>query len=284
MNTFLIVFLVLALLLGAKFILPKYQTQKSSYLEKVASVQKDSIQRIELIKNTDKVDLVKESGTWKVNGKNADSVKINNLMTFLLTTNPPEEIAQTDKRHNELELTDDKALKIKLGDSLTFLVGKSTGFETYLRFEGNPTVYRLAFGPDISAKISDWYDTTVLSVDRAKLTKLTFRDTGTTALIKKDDKWVSEGDGKETNTEKMDGVLLALSQLTAQSLYDETLKTWYPTVPAMTLVVDYDGKSETLDFYKGENDYLVKRASDGERFIINESNISSLINARKEIF
>ena len=279
----IIVLMVLVGFLGLKTYLPSKTIETSPYLDKIKMVDKSSAQSI-LIKNTSgSIDLKKENNLWKIQGKKADSAKVENLINQLLVTTPPELIAQTDKRHQEFELTTDKATKVTIDNKLTLLLGKGSGSAVYTRFDGDNSVYLLK---DVSltalSSASDWYDKTILTFDQAKATKITLREGNIiTILTKQGDKWMS-GD-KEAKKDRVDAALSQASGLTAQSLFDATKATTYPKVASLVLTIEYDGKSETLEFYKGSSDYLIKRSSDSEQFVVSEYSISSLISAPKEV-
>ena len=278
-----VIFVVLIGFLGIKTYLPKVTPTTSAYSEKVKTVNRESVASV-LIKNTsDSIDLKKENNVWKLNAKKVDATKVDNLIGQLLTTTSPEVIAQTDKRHKEFELTDDLATKVSLDNKLTWLIGKGSGSAVYARFEGDNSVYLLK---DVSltalSSASDWYDKTILTFDQTKATKVTFREGNViTILTKQGDKWMS-GD-KEAKKDRVDAALSQASGLTAQSLFDATKATTYPKVASLVLTIEYDGKSETLEFYKGSSDYLIKRSSDSEQFVVSEYSISSLISAPKEV-
>ena len=280
----LVIFVALIGFLVYRQYAPSLTKETSAYTEKTKTVNVQSVSSIEISNSSGSVQLKKEGDIWKVNGKKADTDKVNTLLSSLLPAAAPELIAQTDKRHKELELTDDVATKIKLDNKLTLLTGKSGGSGVYARFDTDPTVYLIKNSSSVTSTVSEWYDKTILSFDQTKATKMTFRDsTSAITLIKKDNIWVNEKDSREAKSDKVNTVLSAVSNLSAQSLYENTKEVTYPKLVALTFSVEYDGKSETLEFYKGESDYLVKRQSDGGQFIVSEYNLSSVISGPKDI-
>lgn len=261
---------------------PSLTKETSAYTEKTKVVSTQSVTTIEISNSSGSVQLKKEGDVWKVNGKKADTTKINSLLSALLPGVAPELIAQTDKRHKELELTDDVATKIKLDSKLTVLTGKSSGSGVYARFDSDPAVYLLKNNPSVTSTASEWYDKTILAVDQTKITKITFREGDAIKMLAKDgDKW--KGGSKEVEKNKVDPILSQISNLTAQSFFDATSGNTYPKLANMVITVEYDGKLETLEFYKGTSDYLIKRQADGEQFIVSEYSISSIISAPKDI-
>lgn len=280
----LVIFVALVGFLAFRQYAPSLNKETSSYTEKTKAVSTQSIASIEISNSSGSVQLKKEADTWKVNSKKADVTKINSLLSSILPAIAPELIAQTDKRHKELELTDDLATKIKLDNKLTVLIGKSGGSGVYVRFDTEPTVYLLKTNPSVTSTASEWYDKTVLSLDQTKVIKITFREGNSiTMLAKEGDKWKGGSKNEEVKKDKVDAVLSQVSNLTAQSLFDAKEGSTYPKQANLTFTIEYDGKLETLEFYKGDSDYLVKRQSDGEQFVVSESSISSVISAPEDI-
>ena len=281
----LAVFVILIGFLAVRTYLPRFTPATSAYTQKVSTLNKTSVQSVSIKNKTETLDLKKENNVWKINGKKADAAKTENLINQLFVVTPPELVAQTDKRHKEFELTDELATKITLDNKLTWLIGKGSGSAVYARFDGNNDVYLLK---DVSltalSSASDWYDKTILAFDQSKATKITFKEGNTITIVtKKDDKWLDSA-GKEAKKDTVDSVLSQASTLTAQTLLDSSKETTYPKTSTISMTVEYDGKSETLEFSKGSSDYLVKRVSDGEQFVLSEYSISSIISAPKEMF
>lgn len=278
----LVIFVVLVGFLVFRQYAPSLTQETSAYTEKTKVVSPQSVASIEISNPSGSVQLKKEADIWKVNGKKADMAKINSLLSSLLPAIAPELIAQTDKRHKELELTDDLATKIKLDNKLTVLTGKSGGSGIYVRFDSDPAVYLLKNNPSVTSTASVWYDKTILAVDQTKITKITFREGDAIKMLAKDgDRW--KGGSKEVEKNKVDPILSQISNLTAQSFFDATSGSIYPKQANIVITVEYDGKLETLEFYKGTSDYLIKRQADGEQFIVSEYSISSVISAPKDI-
>lgn len=277
---------ILTAIWGAITYLPKLVPKTSSYAERVKFYDKTAIQSIKIKNSTGSLNFKKEGNVWKVNGKKADISKINNLINELFPSIFPEIIAQTDKRHKEFELTKNTATSISLDNKLTWLIGKSSGSSIYARFDNDNNVYLLKFATtNLSTQIADWFDKTILNFDQSKVTKLIFKETeNITILTKKGDKWLNKANNKEAKKDKVNSILTQLSTLSAQSLYDSQEDITYPNVPTLTLTIEYEGKNETLEFSKGNSDYLIKRYSDEEKFIVGEYSVSDIVSEFKELF
>ena len=206
----LVIFVALMGLLVYKQYAPSLTKETSAYTEKTKVVSPQSVASIEINNSSGSMQLKKEGELWKVNGKKADTTKINSLLSALLPGAAPELIAQTDKRHKELELTDDMATKIKLDSKLTVLTGKSGGSGVYARFDTDSAVYLLKNNPSVTSTASEWYDKTILTVDKTKITKITVREGDTIKMLAKDgDKW--KAGSKEVEKNKVDPILSQVS-------------------------------------------------------------------------
>lgn len=276
--------LLLVAILGIKSYWPKLTPQKSPYPEELHGLKPEHVKKIEIRKDSQAVSLEKIQNTWKTNGMKADADKIQLLLSSLIPSVSPELIAQTDARYADFDLTASASTRITLDAGITFHTGKMSGSGLYARINDKPNVYLLQNLTPISVSGSDWADTTILSVDRTKVTALSFiAPTDRTELVKKDGKWILPSGNHEAKSEKVDAILTALSPLTAQSVYDPRSVSTYPEKPELTLTITENDKKDTLDFYKGETDYLVKRLSDGERFITAEYSVSQILSGPKDI-
>lgn len=268
-----LIFIVLVGFLAYKIWLPQIKPQASAFGEKIKGTSAATVQNIQITKDKDTVTLTKEQNEWKVNGKRANKTKIDEILNQLLPQTA-ELISQNESRQKEFEVTDDLATKVKLGNSITLLIGKSGSGGSYVRFDNDKNVFLLKnlYAYSISTDGKDWMDKTILSVDKDKIQKLLFQaSSGKFSLIKDKDKWTIEGESNEPKKDKLDSFLVSLSSLNADSVADNDTLQKYPQVSDTQVTVEYDGKKETLQFYKGESDYLVKRQSDGENFLISNS-------------
>lgn len=278
----LVILIIVAGLLAIRISSPEISSPKPVYLEKIKDLKTTSIESIKIEKAGEKIEIKKENDFWKINGKKAEIEKTQALLSSLLPSAEPELVAQTDKRHKELELTEDMATKITLNNKLTIFSGK---LGTYVRFNDSPAVYLLKNPLSISLIAADWYDKTIIALDETKTSRLSFSDgIRTTVLVKKDSKWSTESGNQEAKKEKIDTIFSTLSKLTALSLADRDSAKKYSPRPALTLISESDGQKETLEFFKGRDNYLVKRHSDGEYFTIAEYSISSLLTIHRELF
>lgn len=271
-----ILLLLLSGLLAFRIYTPKFKTEASSYNEKIKGIDSKKIETIDISKKEEKIELKKDSDVWRVNDKKADKEKVEKLISQLLPEENIDLIAETNQRHKEFGLTDDLFTKIKLGDGLTVLVGKSESSGAYIRIDEEDKVFLLKdfSSLNISTSPSFWFDKTIVSIEEESIKKLIFERGGReTVVIRKDEEWIFEKDEKELEKEgkdKMESIIFNLSSFEAKSLVDEDAGKNYPRFTTLTLTVKYDEEEETLIFHKGKDDYMVIRKSDGESFAVTE--------------
>lgn len=269
----LILLLLLSGLLVFRIYTPKFKTEVSPYNEKIKDIDSKEISSIEISKKEEEIELKKDGDVWRVNDKKADKEKVEKLISQLLPEEKAEVIAETNQRHKEFALTDDLSSKIKLGDTLTVLVGKSESSGAYLRMDGEDRVFLFKNFSSINTSTSPsfWFDKTIVSLEEESIKKLIFeRDGRETIVIRKDEKWIFEEDEKEVEKNKVESILFNLSSLTGDNLLNQGETKNYPKTSVLTLTVEYDGGKETLTFLKGKTDYMVVKSSDGESFAITE--------------
>lgn len=284
-KTLLSLSLIFAILVGlflAQTYLPEIWPKNSPYLKKIGMVNKKLLARIELSQNKAVVILEKDGEFWKSSGVKVTPTALTALINGLFVDAEPEIVAQTDKKHKELEVTPELAVRIKLSEKVSLLIGKANYPGVFARFDGDNTVYLLK-KLDLSSVATDvqlWLDKTVLAAAPDKTQKMTFtKGNKDFVLNKKDGKWLNSENGKEAAKEKMDGLLAQIANLNAQSVVTkDTPLTGFAASPELKIVIALEGGTETLELSKGKDTYLVKRLSDGEQFIVAETSLSKLLS------
>ncbi len=284
LNKIAILFVILVALLAAQIYLPQVLPKKTPYLEKVSGTKVENISQLVLEKGSDKAELAKDNGVWKIQSKTADAEKVSGLLGGLLPQVEPEVVAETDAKYADYEVSPELATKITLDNKTKILVGKNGNGGIYVRIDGQPHVYLVKNVPYVSSRVADWYDRAISVLDVSKATKLSITSIqGSVDIANKEDKWKDASD-KEVKKDKVDAILGLLSRFTAQSLLVENKDAQFSNAVAMTVKYEAGPASDTLEFYQGDNNYLVKRAKDGENFVVNDTAISSLLNAPQELY
>ena len=281
-----LIFLGLVVVLSLKLFLPKLLPEKSAYTDKLDGLTKTSVQKISITKDNESVELTKESNGWRLDGKRANKAKIEGMLDQLMPKTDPVLVAETSQKHKDYGVDKESATVVKLNDKTALLIGlTSSDSGIYVRFEGDDKVFAVkeasSYRP--TAKKTDWYDKGVLSTEKDKIQKVSGTVDGKQlSVTKKNDKWVDAND-KEVSQDKMNSLLSNLATLTAQDLADDANRRVYPTTPQFSLTVDYDGQTETLDFFPGTDNYWVERRVSREKFIVSIADINNLLNATRDL-
>jgi len=214
------------------------------------------------------VELKKEGEIWKIKGKKAKEMEINELLAVLFPQNSPEIVAKTSSRHSQMGVDESGAIKIKLNGEKEIWLGKSTAGGNYLRFPGSDEVWLVKgswYSPTV--EFSYWVDKTIISLDATKLKKIDWRSPPRIRVYEKKDNSWWEGEKKVEDT-KIQSVTSGLSPLVAEEVIEDQRPAGYSPVPKATLAIGWEGGSEKLEFFAGKDKHLVKRSSDSQEFLI----------------
>jgi hypothetical protein len=214
------------------------------------------------------VELKKEDGVWKIKGKKAKEMEVNELLAVLFPQNPPETAAKTSSRHSQMGVDEGGAIKIKLNGEKEIWLGKSTAGGNYLRFPGSDEVWLVKgswYSPTV--EFSYWADKTIISLDTTKLKKIDWRSPPRIRVYEKKDNSWWEGE-KKVEEKKIEVITSNLMPLTAEEVVEDQRPAGYSQIPKVTLAIEWEGGSEKLEFFAGKDKYLVKRNSDSQEFLI----------------
>lgn len=299
-----VILIVLAAGAGFKIYSPNLMgTTPNPYTESIKDLNENNISKIEITKKQNQpspspdgikpsnkqslpsddgsLTLSKVSNIWKVDNKKADQTKVQAIIKKILNSNQAELVSETNLKHKDFEVSDDLATQVKLGDT-TFLVGKSGGGGNYIRLSGSDSVYLLKdlTSSDISTTPKDWLDLTVVAIDKQNIKRLKFMKTDENfSIIPKDGKWKLETGEKEVKSEKIDPILTQLASFKANDLATTAVS----GTPDLTLNIEQNSSSETLNFFKQESDYIVERLSDKEKFTVSEFQVKDLLTPSKDL-
>jgi len=263
----LIIILILGAVVGWRVAGGKILPQKNDYFKKLG-IKKEQVRTINLSQQEKIVELKKESEVWKIKGKKAKEIEVNELLAVLFPQSSPETVAKTSSRHSQMGVDEAGAIKIKLNGEKEVWLGKSTSGGNYLRFPGSDEVWLVKgswYSP--TTEFSYWADKTIISLDVSKLKKIDWRSPPRIRVYeKKDNSWW--GGEKEVEEKKIEPITTSLTPLTAEEVVEDQRPEGYTQVPKATLTIEWEGGSENLEFFTGKDKYLVKRNSDGQEFLI----------------
>lgn len=267
------ILLILIILLAWKIYSPQIFPESSPYLDSIRSVSKQSVNQIIIKKNSGSITLQKEQGAWLVNGKHADTDKIDDLFKSIYPVSSPDLISRSDKRFTEFELTDKLATKISLDKKKTLLLGKIDYPNIYARLDGQNDIFLLKNPSTVSTDPGDWYDRTITKIDEASIKSLTFKTNDEKfTLIHDKNGWKDGGNNKYLNKDKAASIISTLSSFKADNIPGQKAYNISSNDPDATWTIEKGDGREVLEFYKqDDNNYLVKRNSDGQIFSISQA-------------
>lgn len=153
-----IIFLLLVAMTAWNIYSPQLFPASSPYRDSIKNLSKQNIHIINITKAKKSVEIQKKQNKWQVNGKPADTAKVEELLSALFPPTPPDLVSQSDKKHKEFELTADLAVKVKLNNQQTILLGKITYPNIYACFDNQKEVYLLKNPSTLSTNLSDWLE------------------------------------------------------------------------------------------------------------------------------
>lgn len=280
LGLFAVVALVLIAIIAWQWFRPGFRQEDSGYIEKLNSTPRETVTNIRISRGTESVELVKDGEIWKVSGHQADPLKITSMLDGLYSVESSV-ISEAADKHATYDVIGDAATVITLNNTLTIHLGKQGALGTYVRVSDDDTVYAV---PSVSSgsytpSTGNWADKRILGVDRAKATKLSVNLNGkVSSAVKKDDAWVRESDSAPVDQAKFDAMMLTLGSFMASSLAPTDAAQNYPSVPEVSLTVEEDGTTKTIEMYRGTDDYLVNRLADGESFLASESQVQTVVD------
>lgn len=160
-NRLLIVFFVLILLILGRWFWQQKQSQKTDDLEKtIQKINTESISKITISSQDKNIELIKKDQKWFIDDQPANATNASQLIGDL-ANGKSENIAKTNKLHENFGLKDDQGILVNLYEKekeiLSIILGKKSSLGVYVRFKDKDLVYLLKpFGKLPSIKVEDW--------------------------------------------------------------------------------------------------------------------------------
>ncbi len=289
-NIVLVIALIgLGVLLGMQIYNGRIPSPDAPYTERVYNLKPDTVNAITIRSKGEIAVLQREKDLWRINSKKARTNRVNDLLATLLPEKNPEIVAVDTTKHQVLGVNTDDAIVITLNGKPTFYFGKPTEGGVYVQVQGSDKVYVLpnseaSSDASIMLDFASLVDMTIFSSKPEAITAIQLKQNENELnLTKTTGKWVNKKTNAEISEDKISPFLYGVSFLKAHSFFQTESSTSYTQTPTLSLAIEYDGKQEKLDFFKGNTDYLVKRQSDKEQFVVGESDVSQLISASQGI-
>lgn len=263
-------------LIFAKKQISQYQSTKpNDYLKAIKAIAPDKISNIILKDSSTQLQINKEGTEWKVASKSANVAMVEDLINGVIIDSSPLLIGESEELKKKQGLTEQEAIKITIksnNQELTLNIGPKNGSFNPIQIDGTNQIYSLRGLPNISTDANKWVNLKIVDIDSSQIKSLTFNTSWQPFTIQKqeDKSWkFSEGEDK-VNQDEVEQFLLDINPFKAKELAYEQKQEEYNLAAAaefyLTIVTD-DDQSQTLEFYPGKNDYLIKRTPDVEYFI-----------------
>lgn len=265
----LICLVLLAGILGWQWKGRKIFLSRRGYLANL-KMKKEEVRVVSLTSEGKTLEIKREGSEWKVKGKKAKEMLVNDLLAVVFPQEEPELVAKTASRHSEMGVDEGKAIKIKI-DGKEIWLGKEVIEGNYLRIPGKDEVW-LVKGRGISptAEFSYWADRTIIFLEQSKAKKLIIKTPKIQRFFEqKEGKWY-EGN-KEVKEEVLKEIFLNITPFTALGVVEDKRPSGYHYLPDLTLELEWEEGKEKLEFFKGKEDWIVRRDSDGTEFIVSSS-------------
>lgn len=247
-----------------------------------SGLTKDQITAFSVTKSGSELSFTKESEIWKLSGKPADTTLVGSLLTIITEPDNAQIVATSKDRLAEFELTDEAAYKVTINGKSLFLGKTGTG-GIYARLEsGDDTILLSGTPPRLMPEAEEWLDSRIYSFDSDTLTKIRIVSGGkTNGYLKNADKWINETTGQEVSKETIDKIIPSVNTIYGnKALLTESKPDGYAGSAELTVTVEAgEGKSETVEFFKGTDKYLGKRASDSAFFEVAEYSVTGIRDA-----
>lgn len=271
---------MILIFLGQKLWKKYEQNKPNDYLKTINGFDEENVSKIDITDINLVLNFEKNGEGWSVNGKKADTRLVNDLINGFFTKTSPNLVATSEEQIKNLGLTEDLKKKVVFysGDKkIEFEIGKNSSSFTAVMIKDQARVYDLDLIPNISTNINNWLDLAIIDLDSSEIKSLAFEGSENFKMVKDENEtWRFENLAKEVNTEAINTFLMRLNPLIASSLASEEEVSNYSKVSNFGLTInDKNNKETKLSFYKGGEDYLVRREG-GESFIISATKAEDL--------
>jgi uncharacterized protein DUF4340 len=257
----------------AKNYWPKFQALKANeYVQTVSTFDQDEVSTISLKQGVDEIVLTKQFNDWLINNKKVELSKINKLLNPLFTDTSPTLSAQSEKQLNNLGIANEQTIHLTLKTSdkeLNFFIGNRLSTNnTIVAITDQSKAYSLPNLPTILLDPNTWYDLTMVDLTSETLSQVV---TTNFTLTKNEEGTWQLDNFESADPNKINQYIMNFNPLTSTKIADEETKLAYNLLFSSFKLELHTTNDEihTLDFYQGEEEYLVKRTvSDSQEYFI----------------
>lgn len=231
----IILSLFLIILIGIAYFysgpLKDWQKEREKVKNIFVNLDSKEISQIEIIKNGKKTVLTKNGSRWKINDtkdffvSEADAVEIKNKLEELSTADF--ELASQNKEKKvdfQTDETQSTLVKIKSAEReiISFVIGKPSNdyMSAYISQNNSERTYLIKSRIDFFAK-DDWFDKTILSSDKTKISKIRFQFPDQEfEVVKNGENWLA-GKSDKLDNKKVEVILDTIANLSASEIPEQ---------------------------------------------------------------
>ena len=270
--------------------LPSFQKKTSGYGPQVSKIQESSINGLTLKEGSLEFDLKQTNENWILEGRKADTTKIDEIFSLILEKSGPYDLASDNPSHfSDFGIASESATLVTLKSNdepkLSVLLGKISYPGQFISVKDAQSVYLARTSLDFLEPLNkaEFWDKSLVTTKTSEIKKIRIAGKEDFILVKENDKWTFEENKKEAKDSKITEFLSRLELLRADSFLENRKdQSKYPEkVGEITL--ESDGRSENLTFYGKGSQTLVERKSDGELLIFSSDTLKDLLPSRSSL-
>jgi len=289
----LILAAVLILLVGLAFAyqgpIKRWQADLGKPKNFLSAINTDKLDKI-VVSGARETTLVREDAGWLVEGskfKAADTVMTDLLEKLNKATSAQIEFVSTNKNKKSDFKTDSSGTNVKFysggKELLSVVIGKNgpNYNSTYISQPEIDATY-LLLGENLSYVFAkdDWRDKSIMSFDKAKISKVRFQYVNREfAVEKKDDKWAVTGSKNLfLNKDKIDKVISALAGLSAVNIPEQDFAPTGLDKGPIIIQVTGEGIDQTIMIGKdnGKSEFYAKNGASDNIYLIDKTTHDAL--------
>lgn len=250
----------------------------------------------------DTVTLQRTARGWRVNGHEADSAKVLDLLAALDTMTAAEVVARNPENHARLQVTAETGRTVELrtasGERFAFLVGSrelgTGGYHVRRLGEDRVWLLRGPVGGYTGRRPENWRERVVARVDTGRVREILLRRDEVEVVLRRDESGWTLGDDTPADSAATGALLRQLPELLSAGFPPDSVaaEADFGEPDAVLSVFSEDDGDVTgrtlvlsLRFLRGEDDrrWLAKRADEPEVYQLSDPAVEALLPTREKL-
>lgn len=287
-NTYILIALFLALLIGALLVLqkPGEQSASSASMGFLAVIDSVSVDKIEIKTPEFSLILEKRGVEWyliqPINYK-ANQTSVGQIIHQIKSIEIKNTISDKPEKHSVFQV-DQSGIEVKMYETgiekISFVLGKMAASytESYARKLNSDDVFLVEGASKymFSRPVKDWRDRTIFSTPKENIKEVQYQFGDTVFSIAfKDSLWFVGKDKAQQSV--ADAIISSLSNLQADDFIDSTL------TQKIMATVTYAGVQIRFSFNRTTNKYAVQSSHSSQWFVLDPGKANQILKRKKEI-